>query len=430
MAPTIRTSGQDVGGNVGNMFAAAAAVTPVKATAMMNMKMKGNNSTRSTVRRLLPFMKVGLTTFTLGWVCASSIGAMKSLPLDHAAVTTIHGAAVVKVSSPPFAMPIKGEKYEIFQPLQSSLAPPLFAPAKQFISYFEDRVTWVNTLFPKKDVQTSVQEYATNMYLETIKSYVTAVVFNDAEKSVRVSAKQIYLGPFNKEKRKGGEDWTYLGDTMSGWARIDNVRDLLHDVFKHNVIGDYIETGVWRGGSSVFARAVIAAAGETDRVSYVCDSFVGLPPGDRALDKADKNWDNWPYLEIPVEVVVNNFQKYALLDSNVVFVKGFFNETMLPLSKEIKHLSVMRLDGDMYESTVDVLYRLYDKLSIGGYVIMDDWAKFPSRTACEDFFKVHGIQPEIIGIDKLSAYWQKKEHVRIQYWRYEQDKFKPGDTKA
>ena len=84
----------------------------------------------------------------------------------------------------------------------------------------------------------------------------------------------------------------------------------------------------------------------------------------------------------------------------------------------------------MYESTVDVLYNLYDKLSIGGYLIMDDWYGFPSKTACEDFFKVHGINPEIIKIDDLSAYWKKTEQVDIQYWRYEQSKFKPEDTKA
>ena len=82
----------------------------------------------------------------------------------------------------------------------------------------------------------------------------------------------------------------------------------------------------------------------------------------------------------------------------------------------------------MYESTVDVLYTLYDKLSIGGYLIMDDWTNFPSKIACEDFFKVHGINPEIIPIDDLSAYWKKTEQVDIEYWRYEQSKFKPEDT--
>ena len=93
-----------------------------------------------------------------------------------------------------------------------------------------------------------------------------------------------------------------------------------------------------------FLREQIAAHGATDRVSYVCDSFSGLPPGDRSLDGRDKNWGNTPYLEVASEIVAGNFNKYGLLDHNVIFVKGFFNETMPVLSKYIDKLAVMRLD--------------------------------------------------------------------------------------
>jgi O-methyltransferase len=79
----------------------------------------------------------------------------------------------------------------------------------------------------------------------------------------------------------------------------------------------------------------------------------------------------------------------------------------------------------MYESTVDVLYHLYNKLSVGGYVIIDDWFGFPAKRACEDFFQVHRINPEIIAIDKTAAYWKKTEDIDIQFWRYEQSDFKP-----
>ena len=79
-----------------------------------------------------------------------------------------------------------------------------------------------------------------------------------------------------------GTDWPYLGDTMTGSARLDNVHSLLKDAIDNKIAGGYAEMGVWRGGSSMFARAVIAAYGEADkRKSYVCDSFSGLPPGDR-----------------------------------------------------------------------------------------------------------------------------------------------------
>jgi hypothetical protein len=131
---------------------------------------------------------------------------------------------------------------------------------------------------------------------------------------------------------------------VTGIARLNNVKDLLLDVINNKIEGGYIgmwliyplykysalmlltsvyvlytETGVWRGGSSIFARAVLAASGETNRLSFVCDSFAGLPPGD---------WDSTPYLEVPSEVVASSFSQYGLLDSNVVFAKGFFNDTM------------------------------------------------------------------------------------------------------
>jgi hypothetical protein len=130
-------------------------------------------------------------------------------------------------------------------------------------------------------------------------------------------------------------------------------------------------------------------------------------------------------------VVANHFCNAGIMDPNVVFAKGFFNDTMVPLKNVIKELAIIRLDGDMYESTVDVLYNLYDKLSIGGYAIMDDWdmprrASFPSKTAVLDFFKCHGLQEQIIKIDQLSAYWKKTRHVDIQYWRYKQLDFKCG----
>ena len=99
--------------------------------------------------------------------------------------------------------------------------------------------------------------------------------------------------PFNLTRRQNGNNWTFLGDTMTGWKRIDNVWELLKNVVNDNIPGDYIETGVWRGGCSVFARGVLYALGQEDRQLYVCDSFAGLPPGSRHLDRKDKNWDDF-----------------------------------------------------------------------------------------------------------------------------------------
>mmetsp|Transcript_23599 Transcript_23599/g.33700 ORF Transcript_23599/g.33700 Transcript_23599/m.33700 type:complete len:396 (-) Transcript_23599:692-1879(-) len=333
----------------------------------------------------------------------------------------------------PFPMPIHGGKFEIFQPLydmdESKKNPQLLLSPKEFLGTFEERISWAKSMVQVNDGKLkdlTSKDHAAIMYIEMIKSFVSGRAFRQAELSVgpRLRKHPLDAGPFNEGKRDGGNDWTFAGDTMTGSKRLDNVHTLLKDVIENNIPGDYIETGVWRGGSSVLAKAVLEVLDpNSNRNSYVCDSFMGLPPGDKKLAAKDAGWDNTPYLEVASEIVANNFIKYGLLDSNVIFAKGFFNETMPPLAEKITTLSIMRLDGDMYESTVDVLYHLYDKLSIGGYVIMDDWFGFPSKLACEDFFAVHGFQPDIIPIDGLSAYWRKTEDVEIQYWRYEQSKF-------
>ena len=280
---------------------------------------------------------------------------------------TTKGDDIVVAKSRPFPMPIKGKKYHIFQPIYdmnaSHFSEPILSPPKTILNNFEDRVSWVNTMIqnPPKE---SNSEYAKIMYLEMMRMFVSGLVFDNAEGSVSPTTrktKKFRLNlPYRKGNREQGKDWTYLGDTMTGTKRLNNVRDLLIDVIGNNIEGDYIETGVWRGGSSVFARAVISMLGEEgERISYVCDSFAGLPPGDKKLHKRDINWDNTAYLEVSSEIVANNFYKYGLLDSNVVFAKGFFNETMPPLSERINKISIMRLDVSSYLAKIRYWFWMY-----------------------------------------------------------------------
>jgi hypothetical protein len=317
-----------------------------------------------------------------------------------------------------------GDKFELLRPWYDMRAgvhqaPQLLAPPESWVEQLTLRLNYLDSKVAA-NTDRSVSTRARAAYLELMKLYVSGLAYGAEEMSVTGNVR---VGPFQPDKRAKGLDWAYLGMTMTGGARLDNVRLLLEDVVYRNIPGDYIETGVWRGGSSIFARAVLRSLNEGGRMSYVCDSFKGLPPGDKKLHPRDRGWNLFPYLEESAEEVAKNFRESGVLDSNVVFAKGFFNETMPPLASRIKRLAVMRLDGDMYESTVDVLYHLYDKLGVGGYVIIDDWFGFPAKTACEDFFRVHNINPEINVIDETAAYWKKTKDVDIQYWRYEQTKF-------
>ena len=254
----------------------------------------------------------------------------------------------------PFPMPIHGKKYEIFQPFfdmdMSKKNAQLFLPPREFVGTFEERISWARSMVQINDeelMDLPPAEHAALMYIEMIKTFVSGRVFRQAELSVqpRLGPALQEAGGFNENARDGGKDWTFAGDTMTGQKRLDNVHELLKDVIENEVLGDYIETGVWRGGSSILAKAVLEVLEpNSSRLAFVCDSFMGLPPGDKKLAVKDAGWDNTPYLEVASDTVANNFIKYGLLDSKVVFAKGFFNETMPTLAEKITSLSVMRLD--------------------------------------------------------------------------------------
>ncbi len=161
--------------------------------------------------------------------------------------------------------------------------------------------------------------------------------------------------------------------------------------------GDFIETGVWRGGASIFMRAVLKAYRDTTRTVWVADSFQGLPKPDAKRYPADAGDRHWSYSElaVPLEVVKANFARYGLLDDQVRFLVGWFRDTLPPGLARSGRFAVLRLDGDLYESTMDALTNLYPKLSVGGFAIIDDYGAVPAcKAAVEDFRAQQGITEE------------------------------------
>ena len=175
---------------------------------------------------------------------------------------------------------------------------------------------------------------------------------------------------------------------------------MLDDGHRKWVPGDFIETGVWRGGSTILMKAVLKAYGDTTRIVWVADSFEGLPKPNAALYPADvlDQHHTFEELAVPMEEVAENFRRFCLLDENVKFLKGWFKDTLS--SAPIKRLALMRLDGDMYESTMDALLALYPRLSIGGFVIIDDYGCIEAcRQAVDDYRNKQNIQDKLIPID-------------------------------
>ncbi|HWY90136.1 MAG TPA: TylF/MycF/NovP-related O-methyltransferase [Solirubrobacteraceae bacterium] len=212
--------------------------------------------------------------------------------------------------------------------------------------------------------------------------------------------------------RAEGRDWPQNGETMIGDARLDNIQWCVTSVLEDDVPGDLIEAGVWRGGAAILMRAVLAANGVSDRDVWLADSFQGLPapnldkyPSDEGLDLS-----GIPALAVGVEQVKANFARYDLLDEQVRFLVGWFKDTLPTVP--VAQLALVRLDGDLYESTIDAITALYPKLSVGGYLIVDDYNAPGWDRACgqaiRDYREQHDITEPIQEIDWTGVYWRRE----------------------
>lgn len=265
------------------------------------------------------------------------------------------------------------------------------------------------------------------LYIELLKRVLTRYGFSDEEwrelhlTRAPYSVLQPILGvmkkggivvgrsvKYDKRRRASGLDWPVHAETMVGLRRLDNLHECIKAIIRDEVPGDLVETGVWRGGASIFMKGVLTAYGET-RDLWLADSFEGVPPPDEVHFPQDKGWrfdKASSYLGVSEAQVRDNFKRYDLLDEHVKFVKGWFRDTLDSLPA--KQISLLRLDGDLYESTIQALDPLYPKLSVGGFCIIDDYGAVKGcEEAVHDYRTKHGISDPIVDIDGSGVFWRK-----------------------
>lgn len=220
-------------------------------------------------------------------------------------------------------------------------------------------------------------------------------------------------GAFRPELREVGRDRPSRALTMIGRARMRNIRRLALDVIDRGVPGDFLEAGVWRGGACIYMRAILKACNQNKRKVWVADSFQGLPPPDPEAYPSDAGDIHHTYQELAVSLaqVQTSFDAYGLLDDQVAFLPGWFKDTMP--KADINRLALLRLDGDMYGSTMEVLEAMYHKVSPGGFVVIDDFDLLPCRKAVEDFRAREGIEDPVVDVDGAAVYWRKSGEAAI-----------------
>lgn len=181
--------------------------------------------------------------------------------------------------------------------------------------------------------------------------------------------------------------------------------------------GCFVECGV--GAGSQIMAMQLAVQG-TDKKIYAFDSFEGIPmageydtsqPGIGEI----KHNQFAPLKERLVSSgitchsdknVIENFERFGIPLTNILFIKGWFQDTLPIFPTGV--ISLLRLDGDLYESTMVCLEHLYPLLVEGGVVILDDHALDGAKKAVHDYFK--NELPDIIELDggKGVAYFYKR----------------------
>ena len=268
------------------------------------------------------------------------------------------------------------------------------------------------------------------LYLDTVKALILNDIYPEAEAErtylikclegvERFDARAFYSGAVADPEairaieaahrtgrhHEGLLKFATIGASMIGRARLDNVETCLTTALAEGVPGDFVECGVWRGGACAFAKAVLVAHG-SDRTVWLADSFEGLAPPEHEADTIALSARKYPMLAVSRARVQALFERLGLMDARVRFVEGWFDQTLA--DAPIGPIAVLRLDGDYYQSTMTPLRALYDRVSPGGFVIVDDYGLLePARRAVDEFRAECCISAPLEDIDGHGHFWRK-----------------------
>ncbi len=206
--------------------------------------------------------------------------------------------------------------------------------------------------------------------------------------------------------------------TMVGYKRLSNVYELACKAEAENVPGAFVEFGVWKGGAAG-VMAAVAKEAESERMTWLFDSFEGLPEptekdGTHAAEYASEHTLGRLRSIVkcvgPIEDVEKLFFSVLRIPREQVRIeKGWFQETLPGAKQELGQIAILRLDADWYESTKYILEELYDQVAPGGWVIVDDYGHWEGcRKAVDEFFERRGLRHQLIPIDETGVYFQKQ----------------------
>ena len=188
--------------------------------------------------------------------------------------------------------------------------------------------------------------------------------------------------------------------TMTSPEKLNALILSVRHVVKHDIPGDIVECGVWRGGSMQAAARTLMEAGDTSRHLYLLDTYEGMSePTEKdrrghdgaaaadLLETSPKESGVWAVATL--EDVQQGMAQIGYPEAQVHYVKGLVEQTVPEQAPE--QISILRLDTDWYESTKHELEHLYPRLSSGGVLLLDDYGWWEgAKTAVDEWLEETG----------------------------------------
>ena len=198
--------------------------------------------------------------------------------------------------------------------------------------------------------------------------------------------------------------------TMTSPERMYSLFTSISYLVNNGISGDFVECGVWKGGSSMMIAKSLLFNGVSDRKLFLYDTFEGMSDpksededlyGNKAaalLDDANKNADRSIWCYSGIEEVKNNIAQIKYPAQNMQYIKGKVEDTIPGTVPG--NIALLRLDTDWYESTYHELTHLYPLLAVGGILIIDDYGHWQgARKAVDTYFSERNITPLLHRID-------------------------------